>query len=801
MRNFVLTLFFTGLLSCSLQAQLHQISGKVIDEAGETIPFASIFLLDSSYTTVAKGTAADENGFFSIGEIVPGSYFIKASYIENESEPEILEIAKDLAALEIVLRPNQVLDEVVVVSQQPRFEQKVDRLVFTIANTSLTDGDVWNVLKRTPSVVILQDKIVVKGQDDIKVLINDRPVNLPKEELIDLLSGTSASSVEAIEIITNPPANYSAEGALLINIKMSKNLTARYNGSVFKRFDQGVFPKYTLGTDHYFKGNKTDLSINYSYGSSKKLTRYTDVANFIENGSVASTWTTEQERIRRQNQHSLTAFLDITVDKNNTIGISTINTYAPKVDQMAKSETLIDDPNGNLQRSFNSLNETPGDRSNNSVYLDWTHRTGEKGGTISVNSHYTRYDDSREQVLDTDFFDANGTLTDQDNFVTGTRQKIDLWSLQSDYNVKLDTFWRLTSGLRYAGIYSQSTISQEGFDRDQPGIDPTESGTFDYDENIYAAYLSTNASWTKWKLKMGLRGEFTKTVGQLNTAMETNRRSYFELFPSFSVNFLPSKKNSILLYYYRRINRPRYNLINPFQYFQSVNSVQEGNPNLLPAVRNYVQLGYTFDRSYTIDVFYRVQKNQFRNQVFQDNETNLLRFISTNLIRNISYGADFSINKNFTNRLSSYLTLSGSSYSNRFRDLTSGTIVDNDIVIMTFRTNHTFSFLEDRSLTADLLYFYKTPVIVGNTRQNGYSGLNIGFRKTLWNKKGSFSLEVVDIFNQGNLLDTRQFLDQNNSASIRRENRLLRLAFRYRFGDSGIKNNKKSKKVDEQKRI
>ena len=87
-------------------------------------------------------------------------------------------------------------------------------------------------------------------------MINDKKVNLPPEDILNLLSGTSAKGVQSIEVITTPPAKYDAEGGTLINIKMKKNLIAGYNGAVYNKYSQGVFPRQMLGTSHFFKGKQ-----------------------------------------------------------------------------------------------------------------------------------------------------------------------------------------------------------------------------------------------------------------------------------------------------------------------------------------------------------------------------------------------------------------------------------------------------------------------------------------------------------------------------------------------------------------
>lgn len=789
------------LLFSLASAQDYKISGNILDGNGDPLVFANV-LLQTMDSVLIKGTATDENGIFQLEGLEKGNYLLFASYIENVSEVRAIALTSNMDIGSIVILENaQELDEVVVAYKKPTLEQKVDRLVFNIENTALSDSDIWDVLKRTPGVVVIKDELTIKGRSNIGVMINGRLVNIPQRDIINLLSGSSASNVEAIEVITNPPAKYSAEGGLLIDIKMKKNLIAGYNGSLYNRYVQGVFPKHTLGTDHFFKGKKTDFSINYSFRNAKSLSRYTDITNFFENNEITEKWTAEQSAITRRKQHTITAFFDYELDKRNTISLSTINALTPSVDRFYDSETLITDTDERLEASFITTNTSDYFLYNTSVYFDWVHKLKKKGAEVSFNVHYTNYDYERAQNLDTDFFDAQGMVTGDNDFTTRSGQKTGLFSIQLDHTTPLGKYTRLESGLRYASINSDNTITQEGFDRNQPGINPTEAGIFSYDEDISAAYVSLDNNWENWKFKIGLRAEYTETVGFLDTENNPTENSYFQLFPSLSLRHNFGAKHSLGLNYYRRITRPRYNRLNPFQYFQTNNSVVEGNPNLLPSTRNYISFGYTFDKSYTMEFYFREQKNQYLLQVFQDNEANLLRFVSTNLGLNTSYGIEFIVNKSISDFWNTYFLFTYFYNENGFQDLGSGAQLNNDIWTGHIRATNSFTFLKDKSLFADVTINYFSPTVNGNSRQDFFNQIGVAFRKTILNKNASISLAVEDIFNQGNLFNTRRYLNQDNTSSFRPENRLFILGFRYKFGNTRIKDNYKRKRVDERNRI
>ncbi|HET8737999.1 MAG TPA: outer membrane beta-barrel family protein, partial [Pricia sp.] len=667
-----------------------------------------------------------------------------------------------------------------------------------IENTAVADGNIWDVLKRTPSVTIINDQLTVKGSGAIGILINGRKVNLPKGDIINLLSGTSASDVEAIEVITTPPAKYGAEDAILINIRKKTNLVAGYNGAIYNRYRQGILPKHTVGTDHYFKGEKTGFSVNYSFNHDREVVKYTDITNFFDNNSVTSIWTAEQEYLQRTKKHNLSAFFDYDIDAKNRLSLSTINVFQPEVDRFYDTQTSIV---GDTLSGFHSINDSDERQLNTSYYLDYVHEMDKEGAELSFNSHYTYYDYERDQDLNTVFLNTDGNPAGRNDFTTDSDQRIDLYSLRIDYLTPLGESADFESGFRYAGIASKSKVSQEGFDRNRPCIDPTEAGNFSYDESIFAGYASFSAHWDVWKFKSGLRAEYTATEGQLDVGAQKNETDYFQLFPSFSMQYTPSEKHDFNLYYYRRIERPRYADISPFLVFQNSFSTLEGDPNLQPATRHYLAGGYTFKNNYTVELFYRTEKNGLGELIFQDNELRLLRFISSNLKKNTSYGIDLSINKNITNFWNCYLFASFFDDKAVFENLGTDIKVENRLFSWFVRTSNGFTFLNDKSLTADLTFFYTGPVLSQNAKYDGFGALSLLFRKTFWNKKASISIGLEDIFNQGNQFNTRNYLDQKGTSLKRAENRLFVLGLRYKFGNTKIRDNQKSKSVDERDRL
>lgn len=780
-------------------AQDFSINGLVIDENNAPVVLANVILMGEDGEFI-KGTVTNDQGGYEIKSVSSGSYRIVASYIANTVESDLFTITDTIEIAPLVLTSSQELDEVVVTQHKPKLEQLADRHIFNIENTSISDSDIWDVLKRTPGVMVMNNRLYVNGSSKVNIMINGKLVNLPEEDVINLLSGSSASNVQSIEVITSPPAKYSAEGGLLIDIKMKKNLVAGYNGAVFNKYTQGVLPKHTVGTDHFFKGKMIDFTTNYSFSHNRNWTRYTDVTTFFEDGQESELWTAEQKSITKEKSHNLNLFLDIQLNDKNIISLSSTSSFSPDRITEYTSTTDIENNNEVLTARLKGLNILNDDTFNSSNYLDWVHKLNDNGAEISTNAHFTYYDSKDNQELSNDIVEGFTENTSENTLNLKSDQIINLFSAQTDLTLPLSEQSTFETGLRFANINSEASILQTGFDDNVEGINPTGSGIFNYDEQIYAGYISFSNNWDKWKLNAGLRGEYTDTKGDLDVLSLSNSNSYFDLFPNLSMSYTKDK-NAFMLKYYRRITRARYSSINPFQYYLSANSIFEGNPNLKPAYRSYVEVDYVFDKDYKFALFTSIKSDEQVQQFIQDNTTNTLKAQYVNLETNYNFGADVSVSKYFTSYWYFYFLASHYYNQNSFVDLESDAVIENSIWTTYIRANNYFTLLKDESLYADMAFTYISPYVKGNASFRSYSKLGINFRKTFWNNDASVSIGVEDIFNTGNTYSTRNYLDQNNSTSTRPENRLFVLGFRYKFGNTKIRDNSKSKHTDENKRL
>jgi hypothetical protein len=796
-------LFF--LFALTLFSQEYSINGYVKNVDKNPIPYANIVITKATGLKESKGTTSDENGYFIIEDLTIGTYNLKVSFLGYISYGLTLELDKNKKFESIVLEENlEELDGVVVVAKKPTVKRLVDRLVFNVENSTLSNGNVLDVLKNTPGVTVLEGVIDVKNTEPT-VYINDRRVHLSITEVMQLLEGTSANNLKSIEVITNPPAKYEAEGGAVLNIITSKNIIAGYNGNVFGNYKQGSeFPKYAAGTSHFFKTKKLNTYISYNISPRKDFRDNDEFVNFIENDQITSSWETDFKRTRENGNQNINANIDYELDKNNSLGFSTNMLISPRenTETSVNSGTKVFGANKDLDSIFNTQNRLRDETFNLAFSLDYKHKFKKEGEILSANLHHTNYDFSSFQNVDTDYLFPDLSLIRNNRFQTFSSQKVTLYTGQIDYELPIDDSSQFGAGGKVSNINSESILNQFIFNNGIREEDLENSDTFLYDETNYALYSSFSKDWEKWSIKAGLRAEYTDLSGNSLSTNQTNNNDYIKFFPSFYLVNRINNKDEIYFNYSKRIYRPRYSQLNPFKYFLNDNAYSVGNPNLKPQIDDKLTLGYTIDNKYTFEVYYKIQKDPVEQIVFQDNDDKIIKYISTNIDQNIEYGFDFITYTKIAKDWNLYILSSFFYNENQFFAIESNNeLSKNEQWTLYSQVINYFSFLKDKSLTADVSFYIMTPTAINASDISQRSDLSINLRKSLWNNRASINIGVSDIFNNQNFTQTTKYLNQDVLLKSRIENRLLIFGFNYKFGNYRLNTNKKEIDLNERERL
>ncbi|WP_339656809.1 outer membrane beta-barrel family protein [uncultured Maribacter sp.] len=795
---FAILIFTIGISDCAL-SQTYELEGEVKDQFQEPVAFASVFLLNVTDSTLVKGTSADENGIFSITNISEGLYFLKASYVGQMSNNLALEIIKDtkIGAL-IIEQQAEELNEVTVTSNRPVVERKVDRIVFNVENTVISQNSSWDILSQTPGVIVMNDELKVRNRATT-VYVNNRKVQLSSEEVRNLLENYQGENIKSVEVIYNPPASYDAEGGSILNIITSKNVSLGYKGNINAGYTQGVFPKYNFGTSHFYKTDKLNVNASYNFAPKKEFKNTLSTTNYNNDTGIFSIWDTNFDQIIRSNTHSAGLVIDYDFDDNNSLSLTSNVQLQPKRESDFFQNTTIKNGLGIIDSTFTTdsyLNEI---KNNISGDLTYKHKFKESGN-LNLNAHYTYFDLDRSQDVNSNYFLPNGSFIRDFNFSTNANQQIEIKTVQLDYNDNLGSVF-FETGVKGSFINSESSLDYI-LRNNGPEFIPNLSDDYIYDENVLAAFLSFSKDWEKWSLKTGLRAEQTESSGISENSSTINNLNYFELFPSLYLLRNINEHHSFSIDYSRKLKRPRYDDLNPFRTYINERTFEEGNPNLTPSFSHNFNLNYTLNQEYFFDFYYRDNGSYISTLTFQDNENLVLRDITQNVLASTSFGLDFTYGKSITNNwyLYSYISLfhedetfialesDAFSFKNEFN----GAYVD--------LTNYV-TLSNDGTFKGELGFVYMSGYLQGSYIQEQSTNLTLGLRKSFMKNRAVVSVSANDLLGKYNTYVSSKYLNQDNRYLAAPETQYVKFGFTYNFGNFRLEDNQRSVEKTERERL
>ena len=781
----------------------NQVRGQIVDKENQPVSFANVVLLNAKDSvSVIKGMISEDDGSFLFEEIENRPYVLKISFLGFADYIKRFEVEgnTNLGKIELQETSNS-LDEVTVKARKPKIERKIDRISFNVENSVISSLNTYEILKRTPGVIVSQGELLVKNRP-ATVYINDRKVYLSTAELEQLLSGLSGENVKSVEVITTPPARYEAEGSgAILNIVMSKNPSIGYKGSVNASNTVAVLPKYSLGTSQYYKTNNLNAFASYNFNANNIYKNdESNVTYFEPDGSENSTWLGDFERDTKNYAHSLNTILDFTLSEKSSLSLSANLNFTPKNDSDLRGQTDIYSASGRLDSLFTTDSRLENEAKNMLFNADFSTSLGENGAKLSAQVNYIRYDKDQDQDLNTTYFYGNGDEIRNNIIMTRAMQNSDIYTGQVDITTNMGSL-PVETGIKYAGITSNSALD---FYNNTFALQVDElSDALDYDENIYAAYFSTSKELGKWSLKAGLRGEYTDISGISAQNGLVNDQDYFQLFPTFYAMRSLGEESSISLEYNRRIERPRFQSLNPFQYYINENNVKEGNPALVPGIANKVLFNYSYKGALFFDLYWDRVDHSPSVLSFQDNQNQLLRTVNDNLDYTQQFSLDITYANFVTNWYYLYGYLSGFYMENQIyaRESAAETYTI-DTFSAFLNVGNYFYFGGDGTFSGNVNTYFLPNILAGSYKyENPQFGLDLGLRKTFMNNKISVSINAEDILRTMNIPMQSQYLNQDNGFYAISETRRITFGVRYNFGNFRLNDNNRAINADEETRL
>jgi len=748
-KHHILLIFILLSVSFISLAQEHkaQIKGYVSDTKNEPAMYATIILMNKD-SVFMKGSLSAENGSFLLDNIAPGRYLVMIRNIgfKNHVSAPLVISKNEIVILDSIRLAATVneLSQVVITGKKALLEVQPDKMVYNVAQSVNAAGTTGlDLLAKSPGVVVDMDKnIILQGKSGVQIFINGRPTRLGGTDLANLLEGMRSDNVESIEIITNPSSKYDAEGTGgIINIKLKKNMNLGWNGNLIASFSQGEYARKSLGTSINYVAEK--LSFNTSVNVSDDHFQQ-DVIEITKQNDFMLDKNVKSDNHRKG--FNITSGIDYKFSPKHSASIDG-RVFISNSNKMLESNTGI----------FNSADllpfeilkaETYDDIGTENYLLNLNYRyLPNSSSSLSTDFSFGKYSNNKATDQPNDYYDLGMENILRSSFAQyNSDTYIDLWSGLLDYEKKFKSF-TLSSGTKFSAISTNNNLAFYNVENKIPVFDSTRSNDFTYTEKVFALYLIINAKPTKnISFNAGLRMENTASLGRLNSeiAIENSEvpRNYTNFFPNLSVSFDDQKNSVISASYGKRITRPNYQDLNPFESRSSELNAWKGNPFLKPNYITNYQINYSFKRKLVISNTYSVTKDFFANifSISGDKENILSP-------RNMQKATNNGLSANYTQtvfkwwELSSFLIYSYSTYKGDVE----GAKIDLKSNNLNFRLQNNLKLPKD--ITMEVTYFVSSPWIWGGTVQvDAYTGLNIGVKKYFLNRKFLVQLNGNDIF-------------------------------------------------------
>ncbi|MBE7442427.1 MAG: TonB-dependent receptor [Flavobacteriales bacterium] len=793
MKKPTLLLFINIALFLTTMAQ-HTITGKIIDENNQPLEFVVLTVMQND--SILKEEVVKEQGEFAVSLPV-GTYSFNIIYFGK------IILTREVAVTQSVNLGNLqatigslTLGEFVLEDTKNLIERKVDRLVFNVENTvAASGGDALDLLKITPRVKVENDKIAMIGKSGMSVMIDDRIVQLSGEELVNYLKNIPSDNISSIEVITNPPAKYSAEGnSGLINIKLKKAINNSWSADLRSSYQQATYARGSVGGNFNYRKDKLSFYTNFYYSDGSNAYQTISKVDYQEvllKESIDGRSYFQPLNVKLGLDYSISEKISMgflvngtKLFPNNSPSITTsklINQQTQEIDSLIKT---------------NSIDNSENQRNSANYHLIFTLDTN--GRKLSLDIDYFKINNQSNRYFESSTILNNGEIS-VGSFASANNtgnQQIENYSVNLDmeHPFKWATF-------NYGGRLTTTQTNNEllffDLETGTPIFDDSQSNTFVFSENTQAAYFSAQKELTKkWEAKVGLRAENTNTKGKSITINQTNTIQYFQLFPTAYLSFVPNDSNSFSLNYGRRINRPSFSLLNPFRIIYNPYSFYEGNPFLLPSFSHNVELEYMYKDFWVNTLYFSKLENDFEQVSLVDSSSIVMRAVPKNFIENSTVGLTENITVNPFKFLKtnfsidvfySHTTSSKDFALNLLSGWNGGLSISNDITL-------------NKSKTAffNVSYFYVTNGVSNLDRNNDFDQLDVALKILFWKEKVKLTIAGNDLLSSNRPEYTSVTNGIKNSFRNYSDYRFFRISISYNFGGTPKDNEQRENKNSEE---
>ena len=800
-----LVLFLMGMSHVVVAQDKSTLLGQVKEANGNGLPYANIALIKADNGDLITGAVSDENGKFTISTSASGKAKLSISsigFVTLESEEIDLKpgFQKNFGSLEIKEELSS-LDEVTVQSSRPDVIIEADRTIVNIEGTVLAEGNTaLDVIGRSPGVYVDADgNINLNGRSGVIVLLDDRQTYMSAEDLANFLRAMPADNIKSIEVISNPPAKFDAEGAAgVLNIKLKKNTYNGTNGNIQAGNQyNGLWAPFGGATVNIKRGKwTTNASLNYNEWS-----RFNDLDIFrrfqLENGLSEFDQSARLKLIRKNIFFSGVA--DYQINDKHSVGIN-LQASDQNGTEDGNSLTNISNPGSTDINFLEAINDSESGNGRLFTNLHYVGNLDTLGTKISADVDYTIMEATSLGLLSNQYW-INDDIADlsRDRILTENEMDYSILTAKADFTKPFGKGKTLETGVKGSWVKSDNILDLQRSEEEEPYRPDPNSNHFIYNENVLAAYASYKSPISKkLDFQLGLRAEYADIKGNSVTSNQVNTQEYLDLFPSFYLSHKVSDKYSINYNANRRITRPYYRLLNPFVFYIDPLTTEEGNPDLKPQYANNFEMSHVIKGTYQFTLGYSRTTDAFGQVMIQDEETRK----STIRMENYDKEENFSLRMMLPVDIAKWWNSSNMIhlYNNKYQSLIGTEMLDVSQFSYMLRSQHNLTL--PKGFKIEMVGMYLSPFVDGQIKIESLAWMDAGVTKSFKDDKLTLTVNGTDLFRTQKFRGNISFDKINTDIRQYNNNQGIRVTLRWKFSQGeNFKVSERSGSTEERDRL
>jgi outer membrane receptor protein involved in Fe transport len=777
------------------------VQGTLIDQdTRQPVGFANIILFQAAdSSTIAGGAMTDEQGKFVVTAVPAGTFIPKVSLVGYAARRlPVITISPDKPTVNLgtisFSASSTRLQAVEIQGERPMVQYGLDRKVINVARdlTSVA-GSATDVMKNVPSVTVDADGgISMRGSSNLRILIDGRPTGMVVDNQAQILEQIPASSIESIEVITNPSSKFEAEGeGGIINIILKKEKREGYNGlasvnvGTNNRYNTSLSGNYRYRNFNFYGSYDFRQDNRNGYGHQNRYTFYEGRTTYLDQ---------DQSEMRNNTNHAGKLGLDYSVTPRHTLSGSVAyrNRYSREKESVTNQ---IFNTNQVLTEHYTRDNRENDLSDNYDFNLGYRQTFAKKGRELTADVIYSTSTGGESQQftqLFTQTEESAAPIYDRSN----TNESNSQVTAQVDFTNPIGKNGKLDAGYRTVISSRNDDYQFENFKGDSLGWinNPGISNNFIFDQQVHGLYATFGNKIGKTSYQFGGRLEYTQNKGvQKTLGVTAPDTSYLNFFPSVFITHEINKENQFQVNYSRRINRPGMGDLNPFVDVSDPLNPRAGNPRLRPEFSNAFEVSQIHygsnDFSLNTTLFFR-QTNDVIQRYRQIIDTAVTFNTDINLASRRSYGVELVASQTFLKIWKVNGNVSG--FRSVLTGTNEGTNLNNQNFSWTARLNSILTLW--KGLDFQFSANYRSPILLSQGTMEAVYFTEMALKKDVLRKKGTITFRLNDIFNTQEFTVTQAGENFRSDNYRKRQSRIAFVGFSYRFGDMGGQNKKRDRR-------